>query len=160
MSWSFETRVKRESLKGTMGKWHWHLLSIPEIHKAPENTHLHYKRQKGSGSWGRTRPKFAVTVGHFAQEPQKAATTTHTTAQLTKVQPLISHFCAFVHIHLLLRMPTFPIYLLKSCPPLNNAEIFSDHFRLKCCFPMLKFQRVYCMYYSLTLIYSFICSFI
>ena len=91
--------------------------------------------------------------------PQKAAAAIHTTAQVTRVQPLpllclCSRSSPAQNTH---RAHLSPQSLLFSH---QLRHFLSDHHRLKCFFPTLKFHRAYCMYYSLTLIYSCICSLI
>lgn len=115
------------------------------------------KGKREMGPEGRPRSKVVVVaVGHCAQGPQKAAAPIRATVQVTRVQLLSSHFCAFAHAHLL-RMPTVPICSNPALLSTTETLIFWP-LRLKCFFPTLKFHRAYCIYYSLTLIYSCICS--
>lgn len=102
-----------------------------------------------------------MTVGHHAQGPTKGSSRNpyHSTGDKSAAS-------------------AFPLLCLCSrSSPAQNAHcahlspqtllfshqlrhFLSDQHRLKCFFPTLKFHRAYCMYYSLTLIYSCICSLI
>lgn len=91
------------------------------------------EKEREMGPEGRAGSQVAVTVAHSAQGPTQAATTSHTTAQATEVQPWLSSFLPFVH--LLHRTPTLFIYVLKSCPSLNNSEAFFQPLQAEVLFP-------------------------